>query len=235
MPKKYIYVILTYVLMQFSGILAGPFAPFIEDEVAFLVGWTITTFALALIISLYLLRDEIANFWRSDQKGIGNIILWSVLGFILVFITQIAAVLIETFVLGIEPGSENTFELMNIARQVPIFIIIISVLGPILEELVFRKAIFGSLHKKMNFFFAALLSGVIFAVVHMDFEHILTYTAIGMVFAFLYVETKRIIVPIIAHMAINTYAVIGQLSIDPEQIDDQMKQLEQLQLILIGG
>lgn len=221
--------------MQFSGILAGPFAPFIEDEVAFLVGWTITTFALALIISLYLLRDEIANFWRSDQKGIGNIILWSVLGFILVFITQIAAVLIETFVLGIEPGSENTFELMNIARQVPIFIIIISVLGPILEELVFRKAIFGSLHKKMNFFFAALLSGVIFAVVHMDFEHILTYTAIGMVFAFLYVETKRIIVPIIAHMAINTYAVIGQLSIDPEQIDDQMKQLEQLQLILIGG
>ncbi|SHN35132.1 CPBP family intramembrane glutamic endopeptidase [Gracilibacillus kekensis] len=235
MPKKYIYLIITYIAMQLSGVLALPFVQQIENPEAFSVGWSVATFALALIISIYFLRDEVSEFFRTEQKQIGTIILWSVLGFILVFITQIVAVVIETFVFGIKPGSQNTMDLMNIARQAPIFIIIISVLGPILEELVFRKAIFGSLHKRMNFFFAALLSGIIFAAVHMDFSHLLTYTAIGMVFAFLYVETKRIIVPIIAHMAINTYAVIGQLSIDPEQIEEQLKQLEQLQLIIIGG
>lgn len=221
--------------MQFSSLLALPFLPFIENREAFSVAWSVMSFTVALIISMILLRDEMKDFFQSRDKKIGAIILWSFLGFILVLITQYVSIIIETFVLGIPPGSENTMDLMNIARQAPIFIVIISVLGPILEELVFRKAIFGSLYKRMNFFFAALLSGVIFAAVHMDFEHLLTYTAIGMVFAFLYVETKRIIVPIIAHMSINTFAVIGQLSVDPEEIEQQMEQLEQLMMILIGG
>ncbi|MGP4042610.1 CPBP family intramembrane glutamic endopeptidase [Gracilibacillus sp. D59] len=235
MPRKYIYLIITYVAMQLSSILALPFVPLIENRDVFTVAWSVMSFTVALIISLIILRGEMKDFFQLREKKVGTIILWSFLGFILVMITQYAAIAIETFVFGIKPGSENTMDLMNVARQAPIFIVIISVLGPILEELVFRKAIFGSLYKRMNFFFAALLSGVIFAAVHMDFSHILTYTAIGMIFAFLYIETKRIIVPIIAHMSINTFAVIGQLSVDPEEIERQMEQLEQLMLILIGG
>jgi membrane protease YdiL (CAAX protease family) len=61
--------------------------------------------------------------------------------------------------------------------------------------------------------------------------HILVYASIGYVFAFLYVKTKRIIVPIIVHMAMNTIVVIGQLSLDPEEIE-QMQQ--QLQMIFAG-
>ncbi len=222
--------------MQLSGVIVAPLVYFTEiNELTALVGWTIFSFAVALIVSLYLLREEWKSFFSLREKKIGSIILWSVLGFILVFIGQIISSVIETFVFNIPPGSENTLMLTKVARQAPIFIIIISVLGPILEELVFRKAIFGTLYKRMNFFFAAIISGVMFALIHMDFNHILTYTVVGMVFAFLYVETKRIIVPIIAHMAINTYAVIGQLSIDPEEIDKMLDQLENLQLIIIGG
>ncbi|UOQ84316.1 CPBP family intramembrane glutamic endopeptidase [Gracilibacillus salinarum] len=235
MPKKYIYLIVTYVAMQFSIFLALPFRDLITDMETFSTWWSVITFALALVVSFIILKGEMKEFFDLEHKRIGNIILWSILGFFLVMIGQYASILIETFVFGIKPGSENTMDLMNVARQMPIFIIIISVLGPILEELVFRKAIFGSLYKKMNFFFAAIISGLIFAAVHMDFSHLLTYTAIGMIFAFLYVETKRIIVPIIAHMSINTFAVIGQLSLDSEQIEQQMKQLEELMTIIIGG
>ncbi|SFM14476.1 hypothetical protein SAMN04487943_108188 [Gracilibacillus orientalis] len=235
MPRKYIYLIITYVAMQSSGLLVQPFMPLIENQDVFIVAWSVMTFAVALVICLIILRHEMKDFFQLREKKIGSIILWSFLGIILVMISQYTAIIIEQVVFGIKPGSKNTMDLMNVARQAPIFIVIISVLGPILEELVFRKAIFGSLYKRMNFFFAALLSGVIFAAVHMDFEHILTYTAIGMVFAFLYVETKRIIVPIIAHMAINTFAVIGQLSMDPEEIERQMEKMEQLMMILIGG
>ncbi|WP_066191386.1 MULTISPECIES: CPBP family intramembrane glutamic endopeptidase [Gracilibacillus] len=235
MEKKYIYVILTYIIMQLSAYLALPFLPQIEDPAAFTVGWSVVTFALALLLSLYLLRDEIKEFFQLRQKKIGSIVLWSVLGFIMVMLAQYAAVAIEALVFGIPPGSENTMNLSNIARQSPIFIMIIAILGPILEELVFRKAIFGTLYKRMNFFFAALLSGVVFAVVHMDFSHILIYTAVAMVLSFIYVETKRILVPIIVHMSMNTIAIIAQLSIDPEELEEQMKQLNDLMLILIGG
>ncbi|WP_163583450.1 CPBP family intramembrane glutamic endopeptidase [Gracilibacillus saliphilus] len=235
MPRKYIYLIITYIAMQFSIFLALPFVSYIDDLDTFQANWNIASFAIALMISIYFIRDEVQDFFQAQQKKIGTIILWSVLGFFLVMITQAVAVVIEMVVFKIPPGSENTMDLMNIARQTPLFIVIISILGPILEELVFRKAIFGSLYKRMNFFFAALLSGVIFAAVHNDFEHLLIYTSVGMVFAFLYVETKRILVPIIVHMSMNTFAVIGQLSVDPEEMEQQMDQIKELMTILIGG
>ncbi len=221
--------------MQFSIFLAMPFVPYIDDLDTFQANWSIASFAIALIISIYFIRDEVQDFFQTQHKKIGTIILWSVLGFFLVMITQGVAVVIEMVVFRIPPGSENTMELMDVARQTPLFIVIISILGPILEELVFRKAIFGSLYKRMNFFFAALLSGFIFAAVHNDFEHLLIYTSVGMVFAFLYVETKRILVPIIVHMSMNTFAVVGQLSVDPEEIEQQMDQIQELMMILIGG
>lgn len=197
--------------------------------------WNIFIFTVTLSLCLYYIRDEIREFFQLKDKQIGTIVMWSVIGVFLVFIAQYASIVIETFLLGIQPGSENTMRLMDTARQAPAFLLIITLLGPILEELVFRKAIFGSLYRKMNFFFAGILSGLIFAALHDDFAHLLTYTAIGLVFAFLYVETKRIIVPIIAHIALNTVAAVAQLSTDPEDIEQILDQFDQLQMILIGG
>ncbi|SES24055.1 hypothetical protein SAMN04487944_12631 [Gracilibacillus ureilyticus] len=233
MPKKYLYVIATYVLMQLSSYLVIPLEAMLDmDPLILTVSWSILTFVAALVVSCYLLRDEIRSFFQSDDKQIGQIILWSVLGFILVIIAQSVAGLIERYVFGITTSSENTQILMEVARQLPIFIIIISILGPILEELVFRKAIFGTLNKRLNFFIAAVISGFLFAILHMDFDHLLTYILAGMVFAFVYVETNRIIVPIIVHMSMNTMAVIMQFSIDPEELQ---RMLEEVQLILFGG
>lgn len=237
MPRRYIYLIVTYVLMHLSSFLAIPFMLSLDKSqiIYFTVFWQVGAFLIAFLVMLYFLRSEIKDFFALERKRVGNIVLWSVLGFFLAMIAQFAAILIQTFVLKIQPGSENTFEIMAMARQVPILIIVITIIGPILEELVFRKAIFGTLYKKMNFFFAGLLSSFIFAVVHWDFDHILVYTAVGFVFAFLYIETKRIIVPILAHAGMNTFAVIMQLSVDPEELEEQMRLLEQLQSILIGG
>jgi membrane protease YdiL (CAAX protease family) len=44
----------------------------------------------------------------------------------------------------------------------------------------------------------------------MEPKHILIYSAMGFTFAFLYVRTKHIIVPIFAHVAMNTLVVILQ-------------------------
>ncbi|MFC4401782.1 CPBP family intramembrane glutamic endopeptidase [Gracilibacillus xinjiangensis] len=233
MPKKYIYVIATYVLMQLSSYFVIPLEKNLDiDPVILTVSWSIITFLAALAVSCYILRDEIRSFFRLEDKKIGQIIFWSVVGFILVIIAQNVAGLIERYVFGITTSSENTQILLEVARRAPIFIIIISILGPILEELVFRKAIFGTLNQRMNFFIAAVISGFLFAILHMDFDHLLTYILAGMVFAFVYVETNRIIVPIIVHMSMNTMAVILQFSIDPEELQ---RRLEELQLILFGG
>lgn len=123
---------------------------------------------------------------------------------------------------------------MALVKSLPLLVIVVSIIGPILEEIIFRQIIFGSLYKKFNFFISALISSLIFAVVHMDFTHLLIYTAMGFTFAFLYVRTKRIIVPIFAHVAMNTFVVVVQ-TIFADDIERIMKQAEKLQQTFIGG
>lgn len=66
----------------------------------------------------------------------------------------------------------------------------------------------------------------------MDLTHILIYVSMGFVFAYLYVKTKRIIVPILVHMTLNTVTVLGQLLIDPEKLEQMQNDV---MLIFFGG
>src|SRR5699024_2637738 len=102
------------------------------------------------------------------------------------------AAMIETNLFGIEIESENTQMIMDISRQFPLFMIIPALIAPILEGVIFRKIIFGTFYKRMNFFLAALLSSFIFGVIHGEPVHLLVYASMGFVFAYLYVKTKRI-------------------------------------------
>ncbi len=170
-----------------------------------------------------------------DAASPGMVIIWSITGILMALFGQGIVNVIQTYLLGITPGSENTESIMAIARATPIFIIVVAIIGPILEEIVFRKIIFGEIYKRTNFFIGALASGLIFAIVHNDFQNTLIYLTIGFVFAFVYVQSKRIIVPIIAHATMNTVVVIAQLSVDPEEMQKILDQYEKLQMILIGG
>src|SRR5699024_1834554 len=164
--------------------------------------------------------------------SLGTVIVWSVAGLFMAWFAQTIATLIEIELFGIQAGSENTANIMEIARAAPLFIIIPALIAPILEEIIFRKIIFGGLYKKTNFFIAATLSALIFVFIHGEPEHILIYASMGYVFAFLYVITKRIIVPIIVHIAMNYISVIAHFSMDQVEIQ---KQMEDLQVIFIGA
>ncbi|GEN89230.1 type II CAAX endopeptidase family protein [Oceanobacillus sp. FSL W8-0428] len=233
MTRRYIYVMLTYIIMQISVYLAVPLLVLVfhADPVLANIYWAVFSFAAGLVIVLWLLRPDMQVRAHPDAAGAGAIIVWSVLGIIMALLAQGLAATIELEVFGIDPGSENTQVLMDLARIAPIFIILPAIFAPILEEIIFRKIIFGSLYKKMNFFFAAFISSLIFAVIHLDFLHILVYTAMGFVFAFLYVQTKRIIVPIIVHAGMNTLVVVAQLTLDPEKIQQQLEQT----ILFFGG
>lgn len=226
MPRRYWLVILTYMVVQFSVFVMGPvlYAVFPIDENTAFIYWNIFSFVVGTIIVLSMMRVDFEKERLHKTSG-WMIALWVFAGFWMAYFAQIASVLIEIYVLEIPVGSENTDAIVNVARAIPAFVIVPAVVGPILEELIFRKIIFGSLHKRMNFFFAAFISSVVFGALHMDFSHMLTYFTMGLVFAFLYVQTKRIWVPIVVHMAMNTFAVVGQMLIDPEEIEKMREQM----------
>lgn len=233
MTKRYWWAILTYILMQFSVFVFAPllytFFPITEFQA--IIYWNLISFIIGLVIVLLLMKPYMKVHPMRHAADARDVILWSILGVFLAWVAQAFAVTIETEILGITPGSENTALIMEITRLAPIFMIIPAIIAPILEEIIFRKIIFGTLYKRTNFFLAALLSSAIFGLIHGEPEHILIYGSMGFVFAYLYVKTKRIIVPIIVHMTLNTISVLVQYSLDPEDI----KRLQQIKMIFFGG
>ncbi|MEI3599490.1 MULTISPECIES: CPBP family intramembrane glutamic endopeptidase [unclassified Oceanobacillus] len=236
MPKRYWYVIVTYLVMQFSALPVALYMElyFPESYSQNMIYWSIFSFTAGLLVTLWLMRPDMKMPAHRDASPVSSVILWSIFGVFLAFFAQTIAAMIEIFIFGIPAGSENTMGIMEYARANMLFILIPAIIAPILEEIIFRKIIFGSLYKRMNFFFAAILSALVFAAFHVDFSHLLMYTAMGLVFAFLYVKTKRIIVPIIVHAGMNSYVVYKQYNLTPEEIQKMIDQLEQLQTILLS-
>lgn len=227
--------------MQLSTVLvAGALLNFTNlDDYSALIYPNIGAFMVGLIIIWLLLRNRLREEREQNPITIGRIIIWSIVGLVLAWASQIIMATIEMEILGIQPGSENTAFIVELTQMNIWFILLPAIIGPIIEELVFRKVIFGSLRKRMNIHVAAIIGALIFAVVHFDLEHTLIYFAMGLVFTYLYVKTKRIIIPIIAHMSMNTLVVVIQVVIGPERLEEMLKQLEQLQenvsFILLGG
>ncbi|WP_077357688.1 CPBP family intramembrane glutamic endopeptidase [Virgibacillus halodenitrificans] len=234
MTKRYWWVIISYIIMQFSGLLFAPLLyillPLTEHQAV--VYWSIISFILGLVVVLFLMKPEMKKGSQRDASTGGEIVAWSIIGLIMAFLAQGISATIEMKVFGITQSSENTKLIMDVTRATPLFMVIPALIAPILEEIIFRKIIFGQLYLRTNFIIAALLSALIFEIIHGEPQHLLVYASMGFVFAFLYVKTKRIIVPIIVHMAMNTTVVLAQFNIDPKELEQQ---LEQLQAIIFGG
>ncbi|MDV7766634.1 type II CAAX endopeptidase family protein [Peribacillus sp. CSMR9] len=239
MKKEYWFVIITYISMQLSSIVGVPLFMLIgsstgmtadELQVKSAAYWIVFSFFVALSLILFLMRKDMKEKMdRSTPASIPTSILWAFAGVFLALFAQSIAGYIEQM-LGVESESENTQQLISLIYQVPIVIFVTSVIGPILEEIIFRKIIFGSLHKRFNFFISALLSSVIFGLAHGELEHLLLYSAMGFTFAFLYAKTGRILVSMSAHIAMNTLVIIFQVV----NRDDIEKMLDTAQAF-IGG
>lgn len=139
--------------MQLSSIVGVPLFMLIgsstgmtadELQVKSAAYWIVFSFFVALSLILFLMRKDMKEKMdRSTPASIPTSILWAVAGVFLALFAQSIAGYIEQM-LGVEPESENTQQLISLIYQVPIVIFVTSVIGPILEEIIFRKIIFGS-------------------------------------------------------------------------------------------
>ncbi|MGI8386704.1 lysostaphin resistance A-like protein [Robertmurraya sp. P23] len=241
MKREYWIILIAYIAMQLSSFIGVPITSLVLEMIGFEtnsqgfagVTWLVISFSITLVIVLLLLREEMVNANEvRNGASLGRSILWSITGVFLALFAQAFAANIERWI-GIEVGSDNTQQILRIIESFPIMIVVSSVIGPILEEIVFRKIIFGAFYKRFNFFLSALLSSVIFSFAHMEPEHTLLYSAMGFTFAYLYVKTNRILVPIVAHVSMNTFVVLVQ-SVYREDLEKLIKQAEQMQSF-IGG
>ena len=172
--------------------------------------------AAILIIFLHFKIKNPTNLEQEHKESKRYIIPWAVLGFFIVMLYQVIVGVINIWIFGQPQQSPNTQRIMALAKQLPVFIILISVIGPILEEYVFRKVFFGELYDRIKgnriiaFLIASIVSSLLFALAHNDIKFILIYFGMGMILSLAYTLTKRISVPILIHMFQNGFVVVMQ-------------------------
>ena len=235
--KTAFYVLITYIICQLSAFLLI-LIPGLKDILLSLINaateqeqliilsawWSTISFGIAFFVSFTLIQrnNQFWNVFKGEKSSTGEAFGWGIIGFFLVLLGQSLGAYIEQKI-GIDMGSENTEAIMNVTKVAPIMMLATVIFGPVLEELVFRRVIFGSLIQNYNFWISSIISAIFFAAIHMDFTHIILYTICGMVFAFLYYKTKRLLTSIIAHILLNGFLTFAQMNIDKlQQITDSM-------------
>ena len=89
----------------------------------------------------------------------------------------------------------------------------IGLVGPMLEETLFRGIVFGALRGQWSFWPAAGATSALFAVAHLNPAGIPAYFALGLVFAYLVERTRSLVTPWAAHAAFNLFNLAMLLSL----------------------
>jgi membrane protease YdiL (CAAX protease family) len=82
------------------------------------------------------------------------------------------------------------------------------ILGPIVEELIFRGLLFGALAPRLGVLASALITALIFGAVHGDLVLFPTLAALGFVAALAYAATGNLWVPITLHALNNALGAV---------------------------
>ncbi|MGI6094155.1 MAG: HAD hydrolase-like protein [Lachnospiraceae bacterium] len=114
-------------------------------------------------------------------------------------------------ILGLErlfPGYGEQVDMLMMDQPFWLILLTVGILAPIAEELTFRALIYRRIREYANVKWGILISSLLFGLYHGNVIQFVYATIMGAVFAWLYEKTGRLLIPILAHMAVNSWSVI---------------------------
>ncbi|NUU30656.1 CPBP family intramembrane glutamic endopeptidase [Arthrobacter sp. C9C5] len=150
---------------------------------------------------------------------------------LMVPLTVVAAMILTAIlvaVAGTPQTSANQAGLQALMQQVPAWLMVplLVIVGPFVEEYMFRHLLIGKLSRKLNIWLCCALSVVLFATMHVVGQEALTlpvlmpYLAMGATLVFVYVWTgKNVMFSYFVHASKNLLAVIFIYAIPPEILE----------------
>lgn len=216
--------VLTFVLelllyVTFQALSVQDLIKEISDKV-FLKGIILLfTYLLQVAGMLFPLWFFIIRKYKSDWKefafkwiGTGKTILWIFMSY-LFFLGLSLFLIIIFFNLGIESfGFEKQRSIFEIFGTDPfgivIAIIIALIVAPIAEEIFFRGFVLQTLAKRISPFWGVVLTALIFASVHFEFQSIMPLLILSVILNVIFVKTKSIWPGILFHVFNNTISFV---------------------------
>ena len=165
------------------------------------------------LILIIIYKKNLKKDYKDFNKNFGTYsdiaIKYWIIGFLVMLISNI----IITNIAPIKLAS-NEEGIREIIKAIPfISFIVIGILSPISEELIFRKSFKDAIKTKWIFI---LISGLVFGLLHVithinslyDLLYIVPYSSLGIAFALIYYKTNNIFTSIFSHVLHNTILII---------------------------
>jgi membrane protease YdiL (CAAX protease family) len=202
-------VLAVLALTFFAGIVIAIVDPELNEETAGLILQGV--FALALIgVPFMLLASPASAIARPERLGLRPFKFWSGIG--LAFAAYGCFFLFLIFyALVVNPEPQEIIDEIRAeeetAKVVALGVLVI-LAAPVSEEIFFRGFLFGGLRGRMSFWAAAIVSGLLFGLVHLPTgpAQVPPLAVFGVLLAWLYERTGSLGPPIFMHMIQNAIA-----------------------------
>lgn len=154
------------------------------------------------VLALLCKRREVVKLPQHNMKA-GSYMVFLFMCFGVMIAGNIVGNLINV-VIGMIKGSPviNSVDLMMNSSSLWANILIVGICAPIFEELMFRKFIVDRM-VRYGEATAVIVSGLMFGLFHGNFSQFFYATALGILFAYVYVKTGKLRYTILAHFIIN--------------------------------
>ena len=153
----------------------------------------------------FLLMKKVPDSKKGEVKklSLGEFIKYFLVCYAAMFYTNLITLAVNKIISNFT-GSEvvNPLEDVILGSNTLIIILYATILGPIAEELIFRKLLLDKL-RRFGDLPAILLTSIAFGLFHMNLSQALYATAVGAVMAYVTVKTNTIRYSILIHIMVN--------------------------------
>ena len=203
-PNKIIQIILLF----FAAILVTIPFMFIVGIKSFTTKESIQTFYYALVCIVFIGITYLINYQRKQKLDLNfNLISFQLIGLMTILLFIFSIGINSPINIIINQILHNKINLSNPFTR-PYYVVGAVLLGPILEEIIFRGVILRGLLTKYSPKYAIVFSAIIFGLIHGKPLQIWGAFIIGLILGYVYYKTKSIGTTILLHSFVNLIVLI---------------------------
>lgn len=189
------------------------FPSILNNAVAYFLIQMLSMYAISMPLMGTLIRNVPASTGEKKKMSFGKWICTFFIAYAAMYLANIAGNII-TSIIGSIKGSEVSNNIINIAssNNTIVNIIVMVILAPIAEELLFRKMLVDRT-VKYGEGIAVFTSALFFGLFHGNLNQFAYAFVLGGIFAYIYVKTRDVKYTIFLHMLINFFGSIVSLGV----------------------
>ena len=148
--------------------------------------------------------------YPKEKMSFKNLLIAVTISQAIAYAGNIIGLLINSIISSVL-GKEIDNSVSEIIKNSNILIVfaVVAIIGPIVEELIFRKFIIDRI-RPYGELLAVIFSAVTFGMFHGNFYQLFYAFGFGFILGYIYLRSKNIIYPIILHCVFNSISVIAQ-------------------------